>query len=51
LNNEPNPDLPQDQGKTEKVASIILEAARADVGLLRAEMTGDRSATTAIRDE
>ena len=43
--------IPQDQGKAEQVASIILEAARADVGLLRAEMTGIRSVTTAIQAE
>jgi hypothetical protein len=58
MNNEPisGPQIdgaviPQDQDKAEQVASIILEAARADVGLLRAEMTGIRSGTTAIQAE
>ena len=43
--------IPQDQGRAEQVANIILEAARADVGLLRAEMTGIRSVATAIQAE
>ena len=43
--------IPQDQDKAEQVATIILEAARADVGLLRAEMTGIRSIVTAIQAE
>ena len=51
MSNKPTVEMPLDQVKAEQVASIILEAARADVGLLRAEMTGVRSATTAIRDE
>jgi hypothetical protein len=58
MNNEPTSApqidgvvIPQDQDKAEQVASIILEAARADVGLLRAEMTGIRSVTTGIQAE
>ena len=43
--------LPQDEDKAEQVARIILEAARADFGLLRAEMTGIRSLTTGIQAE
>jgi hypothetical protein len=43
--------IPQDPDKAEQVASLILEAARADVGLLRAEMTGIRSTTMAIQAE
>ena len=43
--------IPQDQGKAEHIASVILEAARADVGLLRAEMTGIRSVTAATQAE
>ena len=51
MNNKSIAETPQDQGKAEQVASIILEATRADVGLLRAEMTGIRSVTAAIQAE
>ena len=43
--------IPQDPDKAEQIASLILEAARADVGLLRAEMTGIRSTTMGIQAE
>lgn len=43
--------VPQDRDKAEQVASMILEATRADVGVLRAEMTGIRSVVTAIQAE
>jgi hypothetical protein len=41
--------IPQD--RAEQVATIVLEAARADFGLLRAEMTGIRNATLGIQAE
>jgi hypothetical protein len=43
--------IPQAPDKAEQIASLILEAARADVGLLRAEMTGIRSTTMGIQAE
>ena len=43
--------VPQDRDKAEQVASVILEAARPEVGLMRAEMTGIRSVVTAIQAE
>jgi hypothetical protein len=56
MSDEPTPEpqiegvvIPQD--KAEQVATVVLEAARADFGLLRAEMTGIRSLTTGIQAE
>ena len=56
MSDEPTPEpqiegvvIPQD--KAEQVATVVLEAARADFGLLRAEMTGIRSLTTGIQGE
>ena len=54
MSDEPTPGpqiegVPQD--KAEQVATVVLEAARADFGLLRAEMTGIRSATLGIQGE
>jgi hypothetical protein len=43
--------IPHDRDKAERAASIILEAARADVGMLRAEVTGIRSDTMGIQAE
>ena len=51
MSDEPTPE-PQIEGvviphdKAEQVATVVLEAARADFGLLRAEMTGIRNATS-----
>ena len=39
------------QKKAEEVAAIIFKAVQADVGVVRAEVAGIRSATTAIQDE
>jgi hypothetical protein len=56
MNDDPTPG-PQIEGvviphdRAEQVATIVLEAARADFGLLRAEMTGIRNATLGIQAE
>ena len=56
MSDEPTPEpqiegvvIPQD--KAEQVATVVREAARADFGLLRAEMTGIRNATLGIQGE